>query len=432
MVSGIEFVIQLALNLLPGFCLKLSRSGVSGCFMKVVTGIGAWVVALHFCHAASLPVVTSHPQNQTVVPATNVSFSVAATGATVYQWRFNGTDLAGEMGSSLTLTNVQFTNAGYYLAIAKNSSGWVPSQMAYLSVVDTAGSVPFTTQGNTNAVARYPYPNSALITNGTARLVAGPALDQMQIVGASASVFNGYFIGGTRQVPTVAAGKEVYYRVDISYPYPSAPSGVYTQQSTVIKLVADVPEFPPVSPTNLYFPGWIEWPEPIFYPAESSPTNQVRVPGETFAMSNRFLGYNDLRNPAYQWRKDGRLIGVPVVTPYIAAFTNIFLRLTNLQSSDAGIYDVMVLGNNWFIAPKITLSVQLSNGPGLFQNPRNDGSGFVSELIGVAGRAYRIQVSSNLATWTDLLTLTNVSGSVTLSNGLPNATARFYRAFLIP
>jgi hypothetical protein len=401
--------------------------------MKVVIGLEACIVAAHLSNAASLPTVTLHPQNQTVVPATDASFSVGATGATAYQWRFNGTDLPGATGSNLTVTNAQFTNAGYYLAIAKNSSGWVPSQMAYLSVVGTAGSVAFTTLGNTNAVVTYQYLYPTYpITNGTARLVAGPALDEMQIVGTPASVLNGYFNGGTRQVPTVPPGKDVYYRVDISYPNPQAPSTIYTQQSTVIKLVADLPGPPPVSPTNLYFPGWLEWPEPIFYPAESSPTNQVRVPGETFALSNRFLGYNDLRNPAYQWRKDGRLIGVPVVTPYLAAFTNVFLRLTNLQPSDAGIYDVMVLGNNWFITPKIAMSVQLSNGPGLFENPRNDGSGFISELIGVAGRAYRIQVSSNLETWTDLLTLTNVSGSVTLSNSLPNATTRFYRAFVIP
>jgi len=106
--------------------------------------------------------------------------------------------------------------------------------------------------------------------------------------------------------------------------------------------------------------------------------------------------------------------------------------LSNLQPSDAGVYDVEVLGNNWFISPKTFVSAQTSNGPGLFQNPRVNGSNFISDFIGAQGRAYRIQWSSNLTSWADLPILTNTTGTAIFTNSMPAAKTAFYRALLLP
>src|SRR5204862_3986362 len=105
----------------------------------------------------------------------------------------------------------QLTNSGYYVAIAKNSLGWVPSLPAYLSVVDTPGIVPFSNRFLTNEMAAYQgtlYYGSGgngPISNGTARVIAGPALDQMQPLAVTKPVQGGFFgLGVSPSVPNVA------------------------------------------------------------------------------------------------------------------------------------------------------------------------------------------------------------------------------------
>src|SRR5258708_31789582 len=149
--------------------------------------------------------ITTNPQSVSVAPGSNVVLSVTASGATSYQWRFNGADISGATNAALTVTHAQFNNTGYYVVLAKNSIGWVPSQLAYLSVVDTWGIVPLRNSFYSNAIANYQdsfYYSGGPITNGTARLLAGPTLDQMQDVpqwqffcGGAASYLGEFFKG---------------------------------------------------------------------------------------------------------------------------------------------------------------------------------------------------------------------------------------------
>src|SRR3954469_4668583 len=122
--------------------------------MKAIAGLicfCAYVAA----SADTLPIISTPPQSLAVAVGSNVVLSVTASGATSYQWRFNGTDLSGATGASLTVSNSQVTNSGYYVVIAKNALGWVPSLPAYLSVVDTSGTVMFGNRFHTNAIAVY-------------------------------------------------------------------------------------------------------------------------------------------------------------------------------------------------------------------------------------------------------------------------------------
>jgi pectate lyase len=82
------------------------------------------------------PVITKQPASQTAGVGTNVTFSVTATGTgpMMYQWQKDGMDLPLAKSASLTLSNVQFTDAGSYQVIVSNIADDVTSVPATLTV----------------------------------------------------------------------------------------------------------------------------------------------------------------------------------------------------------------------------------------------------------------------------------------------------------
>ena len=76
------------------------------------------------------------PQTQVVNPGDNASFSVAVAGTPplFYQWRRNGTNIAGATTSTLDWSNVQYTDAGSYSVRVTNASNFALSQPAELLV----------------------------------------------------------------------------------------------------------------------------------------------------------------------------------------------------------------------------------------------------------------------------------------------------------
>jgi hypothetical protein len=92
--------------------------------------------------AATPPVIGTAPIARTVVVGQTVTFSVTASGTAplTYQWRcggvacVNGGNVSGATAASLTLTNVQTSNAGSYDVIVSNSAASVTSAVATLTV----------------------------------------------------------------------------------------------------------------------------------------------------------------------------------------------------------------------------------------------------------------------------------------------------------
>lgn len=82
-----------------------------------------------------IPIVTVQPQSQVTSIGGNAAFSAAVIGQQTlsYQWRFNGTNLAGARLSSLTISNVTQTNLGTYAVVVTNLFGSVTSSNADLS-----------------------------------------------------------------------------------------------------------------------------------------------------------------------------------------------------------------------------------------------------------------------------------------------------------
>ena len=83
------------------------------------------------------PVITGQPTNQTVAPGGTATFTVTTTGTPplIYQWSFNGTNLAGATDSTLTLLNVQVSQAGNYAVLVTNLYGAATSSIASLTVI---------------------------------------------------------------------------------------------------------------------------------------------------------------------------------------------------------------------------------------------------------------------------------------------------------
>ncbi len=82
------------------------------------------------------PTITTQPTNQTASLFADTAFRVIAAGDAPlsYQWRFNDADLTGKTNATLTITNVQRTNAGNYSVIVTNISGSVTSKVATLTI----------------------------------------------------------------------------------------------------------------------------------------------------------------------------------------------------------------------------------------------------------------------------------------------------------
>jgi uncharacterized membrane protein len=102
------------------------------------------------------PVIVASPASLAVPLGATAGFQVEATGSPplVYQWVFNGTNaIAGATSSALSLTNVQFTQAGTYSVTVTNLYGAVTSAPAMLQV----------------------FPRSVVLTNSEAALRAAMA-----------------------------------------------------------------------------------------------------------------------------------------------------------------------------------------------------------------------------------------------------------------
>ncbi len=82
------------------------------------------------------PLITTQPASQTVAAGSTALLSVEATGTAPlrYQWLFNGAALAGATSSTLTLANMQPSQAGAYAVIVTNIAGSATSDDAILTV----------------------------------------------------------------------------------------------------------------------------------------------------------------------------------------------------------------------------------------------------------------------------------------------------------
>ncbi len=105
----------------------------------------------------SLMIITQ-PTNQAVVVSNTATFTVVVDGVPPlsYQWNFNGTNIVGATNSVLTLTNVQFSQAGNYAALVTNAFGSILSSNAMLWIQNTSSTnYTYTTNNGTITITGY-------------------------------------------------------------------------------------------------------------------------------------------------------------------------------------------------------------------------------------------------------------------------------------
>jgi len=87
------------------------------------------------------PLITVQPTNQTVTAGATVTLSFAASGTAPlsYQWRREGTNIAGANSGTLVLNSAQPGDSGYYSVFVTNSLGTAVSSAAAISILPPGG-----------------------------------------------------------------------------------------------------------------------------------------------------------------------------------------------------------------------------------------------------------------------------------------------------
>lgn len=107
--------------------------------------------------AALAPTITTQPQSVTVATGSSTTLSVVASGTAPlsYQWYKGGAVIADATASSLTLTNIQPTDAGSYTVVVTNSAGNATSDAATISVTPGIVTQPVSVTALTGSIATF-------------------------------------------------------------------------------------------------------------------------------------------------------------------------------------------------------------------------------------------------------------------------------------
>ncbi len=107
-------------------------------------------------NAATAPTITTQPASQSVTAGATATFTVGASGTApfTYQWRKNGTAIAGATAASYTTPATALADSGsIFSAVVSNSMGSATSGNATLTVTSAPPSTTFTEVESNNTIA---------------------------------------------------------------------------------------------------------------------------------------------------------------------------------------------------------------------------------------------------------------------------------------
>jgi autotransporter-associated beta strand protein len=236
------------------------------------------------------PSINTQPLGATIAVNTGTTFSVTADGTTplTYQWRRNGTNIAGATAASYSLASAQTTESGSYSVLVSNNVGTVASQAAVLSV-EIPPSINTQPLGSTIAVNTGT--TFSVTASGTGPFTYQWRRNLTELAGATAASF---------ALPSAQA----------------ADSGTYTVvvRNAVGTAISEAAVLTVLLPVNVTTP----------------PAARTVEVGGTVSFSVSQSGSEPL---SYQWLKDSTPIG---------GATGAVFTLTNASLSSAGSYSVVL------------------------------------------------------------------------------------------
>ena len=250
----------------------------------------SYTVTVVAATGSTAPSFTTQPSSQSVTTGANVTFTVGVSGnpTPTLQWQKNGTNITGATNSTLTLNNVQATDAATYAVVATNSAGTATSTGAVLTVSAAATAPAFTTQPATqNVTAGGTAPFTVAVTGNPT-----PTLQWKK---------NGTDIAGatnaTLTLSNVQAADAATYTV-----VATNSAGTVTSSGAVLTVTASsVPAI------------------------VSQPQGHTIATGGSVVFTATVSG----GGLSYQWKKNGSAIGGATSSQYY---------VSNAQASDAGSY----------------------------------------------------------------------------------------------
>ena len=242
----------------------------------------------------SPPNITKHPTSASVEAGTKVVFSVTASSqvAASYQWRKGGVALVGKTTNTLEISAARPADAGSYDVVVSNAYGSVTSKTATLTVVEPM--LPsISTQPSGQTIFAGSRAQFYVIASGPGTLGYQWRKDGVALPGETASVL---------VIPLCRTSDSGAYSVAVGNEYGSVTSSE-----------ARLSVLPPITPLILIQPASV----------------QVTT-GTGTTLTVEAAGRPTL---TYQWRKN---------SVAITGATQATYSLTNLNSSKAGDYDVVV------------------------------------------------------------------------------------------
>ncbi|MEY2407632.1 MAG: large repetitive protein, partial [Verrucomicrobiota bacterium] len=257
-----------------------------------------WVVVNNMAGAATSrvatvlvvvpPVIVTQPVALSVLPGATATFTVVATGtAPTFQWKFNGSPIAGATNSVLTLSGVTASQAGAYKVDVNNAAATVTSSQVNLTVYQA----PVITTQPLDRVL-----NQGQTTNLSVTATADPTPSFQWW-------FNGQRLAGATSATLTLASAQGNQSGSYSVVLSNIAGTVTSRVATVLVVV------PPVIVTQ--------------------PVAQSVLPGATATFTVVATG----TAPTFQWKFNG--------SP-IADATNSVLTLSGVTASQAGAYKVDV------------------------------------------------------------------------------------------
>lgn len=367
------------------YSITNAQTSDSGIYSVRVSGFTGVLISSNATLTVKLPpVITQNPLSRTVTAGSTVTFAANGTGDAPlsFQWFFNGLPLTNALSPTLTLTNVQLANVGLYALQLSNDVDAVFSANAGLFV--NAPSIILASPTNQSVIigSNVTFTVSA---DGTAPLGYQWRRNGTPINGA---------VNQSLTLTNAQAGDAGTYDVVVTNPFTSVFSA-----SAVLTVL------PPFS-------------------ISPQPTNAAVTVGGSATLAVGAVGIGAFTGPfTYQWTLNG--------SP-LAGQTSSSLALSSLQLVNSGNYACVVgspLGPITSSNATLVVFNPFSVGSASFQ----PGGLFQMTAGGDNGRAYRLETSTNLVTWTPIVTNTVSGGTASFTDSTAAGNVlRFYRIVLLP